>query len=104
MAMRDEVDAFRSLDDRRVSRSGRRIAWTAAEIAALAAGWLTYAAYRRDIRAARARVASGVVAQTLSGEYASVGSGSPVLVVHGAGGGFDQGLDLVLRSRDTAFA
>jgi len=24
--------------------------------------------------------------------------------VHGAGGGFDQGLDLVLRSRDTAFA
>ena len=94
--MRDEVDAFRSLDDRRVSRSGRRIAWTAAGIAALAAGWSTYAAYRRDIRAARARVASGVVAQTRSGpiEYASVGSGPPVLVVHGAGGGFDQGLDL----------
>jgi hypothetical protein len=35
MAMRDEVDAFRSLDDRRASPSGRRIAWTAAGISAL---------------------------------------------------------------------
>ena len=94
--MHDEVDAFRSLDDQRVSHSRRRIAWTAAGIAALAAGWSMYGAYRRDIRAARARVASGVVVQTRSGaiEYASVGSGPPVLVVHGAGGGFDQGLDL----------
>lgn len=27
-------------------------------------------------------------------EYAEVGEGPPVLVIHGAGGGFDQGLDL----------
>jgi pimeloyl-ACP methyl ester carboxylesterase len=75
----------------------RRAAWTIAGVVALAAGWSTYAAYRRDIAAARARVASGsLVADTRCGpvEYASVGEGPPVLVVHGAGGGFDQGLEL----------
>jgi len=75
----------------------RRAAWTIAGVAALAVGWSTYAAYRRDIVAARARVASGsLTADTRCGpiEYASVGEGPPVLVVHGAGGGFDQGLDL----------
>ena len=43
------------------------------------------------------RVASGsLMADTRCGpiEYASVGEGLPVLLVHGAGGGFDQGLDL----------
>jgi pimeloyl-ACP methyl ester carboxylesterase len=52
--------------------------------------------FQRDLRAARMRVANGTdVAQTASGpiEYASVGDGPPVLVVHGAGGGVDQGLD-----------
>jgi len=53
--------------------------------------------YQRDIQQARDRVASGsVIAQTPCGaiEYAVAGDGEPVLVVHGAGGGFDQGLDL----------
>jgi 2-hydroxy-6-oxonona-2,4-dienedioate hydrolase len=52
--------------------------------------------YQRDIQQARERIASGSrMAQTACGpiEYAEVGSGPPVLVVHGAGGGFDQGLD-----------
>jgi 2-hydroxy-6-oxonona-2,4-dienedioate hydrolase len=52
--------------------------------------------YQRDIQQARARVASGSqIAQTPCGpiEYAVAGDGPPVLVVHGAGGGFDQGLD-----------
>jgi pimeloyl-ACP methyl ester carboxylesterase len=57
---------------------------------------LTYAAYRRDIGQARERVATGSrIVQTRCGpiEYATTGDGAPVLVVHGAGGGYDQGLD-----------
>ena len=53
------------------------------------------AAYQRDIGAAQQRVSIGsAVAQTQCGpiEYAERGKGPPVLVVHGAGGGFDQGL------------
>jgi pimeloyl-ACP methyl ester carboxylesterase len=64
-----------------------------AVVAALAAA--TYF-YQRDIRRARARITTGSqIAQTACGaiEYAEVGDGPPVLVVHGAGGGFDQGLD-----------
>jgi 2-hydroxy-6-oxonona-2,4-dienedioate hydrolase len=52
--------------------------------------------YQRDIQQARARIASGSqIAQTPCGpiEYAVAGDGPAVLVVHGAGGGFDQGLD-----------
>ena len=51
--------------------------------------------YGRDLKAAQARIASGSqVADTPCGpiEYAERGDGPPVLVVHGAGGGFDQGL------------
>lgn len=51
--------------------------------------------YRRDITAARKRVASGSrIAETKCGriEYAEAGKGPPVLMVHGAGGGFDQGM------------
>jgi pimeloyl-ACP methyl ester carboxylesterase len=53
-------------------------------------------AYRRDLTAARERVAAGTVVATPCGpiEYAVAGEGQPVLVVHGAGGGFDQGLML----------
>ncbi len=53
--------------------------------------------YQRDISQARVRVASGsLIAQTACGpiEYAEAGAGVPVLVVHGAGGGFDQGMDI----------
>jgi pimeloyl-ACP methyl ester carboxylesterase len=52
--------------------------------------------YHRDIQQAHARIASGSeIAHTPCGpiEYAVVGEGAPVLVAHGAGGGFDQGLD-----------
>ncbi|HYM34903.1 MAG TPA: alpha/beta hydrolase [Steroidobacteraceae bacterium] len=51
--------------------------------------------YRHDLQVAHERISVGIIAQTKCGpiEYASVGSGAPVLVVHGAGGGFDQGLD-----------
>jgi pimeloyl-ACP methyl ester carboxylesterase len=52
--------------------------------------------YQRDIQQARHRVSSGSqIAETACGpiEYAVTGDGPLVLVVHGAGGGFDQGLD-----------
>jgi pimeloyl-ACP methyl ester carboxylesterase len=60
-------------------------------------GVLIGLSYRSDIRAARVRVSSGSqVVNTPCGliEYADVGHGLPVLVVHGAAGGFDQGLDI----------
>jgi pimeloyl-ACP methyl ester carboxylesterase len=67
-----------------------------------AAGLLSAAAvagittsYNRDIAAARAvALAGSKIAQTARGpiEYAIRGDGSPVLSIHGAGGGWDQGL------------
>jgi pimeloyl-ACP methyl ester carboxylesterase len=61
------------------------------------------ARYTRDIRAARKRIDSlgSQVIETKYGpvEFAMVGEGDPVLVVHGALGGFDQGLFLA-RSID----
>src|SRR5208282_5333488 len=62
--------------------------------AAVAAGAL----YLRDLSHAHARLAGR--SQTISTplgniEYAVQGQGEPVLVVHGAGGGFDQGLDMI---------
>ena len=59
---------------------------------------VVYAAYRSDIGEARERLATGsAIAQTRCGpiEYKTVGDGPAVFFVHGAGGGFDQGLDFV---------
>ena len=58
---------------------------------------LVYTNYQHDIRQARERILAGSqIVETPCGsiEYAVAGNGPPVLVVHGAGGGFDQGLDL----------
>ena len=52
--------------------------------------------YRADLQQARARIVGvSQIARTSCGpiEYAVAGDGPPVLVVHGAGGGFDQGLE-----------
>lgn len=54
------------------------------------------ASYGNDVSKARRRVAAGSrVINTRCGpiEYADAGSGPVVLVVHGAGGGWDQGMD-----------
>jgi pimeloyl-ACP methyl ester carboxylesterase len=51
--------------------------------------------YQQEMRTAREKLSTGSqVIQTPSGkiEYALVGEGYPVLMVHGAGGGYDQGL------------
>jgi pimeloyl-ACP methyl ester carboxylesterase len=52
-------------------------------------------AYERDLQRERERVASGsTVVQTPCGpiEYAETGEGRPLMIVHGAGGGWDQGM------------
>jgi pimeloyl-ACP methyl ester carboxylesterase len=68
-------------------------------IGACAAGAsaLAYAAYRKDLEAARTRIETG--RQFIDSphgpiEFGEAGDGPAVLLVHGAGGGFDQGLDL----------
>ncbi len=58
-------------------------------------GGVVRARCRADVAAARARVAAGsTVVETRASvmEYAVAGSGPPLLMVHGTGGGFDQGL------------
>ena len=65
-----------------------------AVLGALAAAWLSY---DRDLQRARERVARGSqIAATRCGpiEFAAAGRGPAVLLVHGAGGGFDQALDI----------
>jgi 2-hydroxy-6-oxonona-2,4-dienedioate hydrolase len=62
--------------------------------------------YQRDIQQARDRVANGSrIEQTPCGpiEYAMAGGGPPVLVVHGAGGGFDQGMDFAAPLAERGF-
>jgi pimeloyl-ACP methyl ester carboxylesterase len=64
-------------------------------VAGFALLWLRY---DRDIAEQRARVtgqSSIVSLPTGSFEYAEVGSGAPVLAIHGSGGGFDQGLEMI---------
>src|SRR5689334_13243450 len=63
--------------------------------AASAAGLVAYARYRREIGASRLALECGsTIAETAAGalEYAEAGEGAPMLVIHGAGGGYDQGL------------
>lgn len=77
---------------RKVSRVVLTIAGTAAAVA----GARVYFRYRHDLSAAMARISSGSkLISTPSGpiEYADAGTGAPVLVIHGAGGGFDQALE-----------
>jgi pimeloyl-ACP methyl ester carboxylesterase len=74
----------------------RRKASVLASLGVLAAAAaLLYGWYRGDLAAARLRIATGSeVAQTACGavEYAAAGEGPAVLLLHGAGGGFDQTL------------
>jgi 2-hydroxy-6-oxonona-2,4-dienedioate hydrolase len=61
-------------------------------VAAAAAVWLLY---RADLGRARAAIGAGArIAETAAGpiEYADAGASIPVLSIHGAGGGYDQGL------------
>ena len=54
-----------------------------------------YLAYLNDMTAARERISTAQVINTAAHgpiQYTDIGHGTPVLVIHGAGGGFDQGL------------
>jgi pimeloyl-ACP methyl ester carboxylesterase len=69
------------------------LAIVALVLAALAA--LTWRAFAADMASAQARVTTGSqVVSTPCGpiEYAVAGSDTPLLLIHGAGGGFDQSL------------
>jgi pimeloyl-ACP methyl ester carboxylesterase len=82
-----------------VTKRGRTVATLLLVAVAFGAG--VWSSYRNAIGRARERSTSGSeIAQTRCGpiEYAVVGTGRPMLLVHGAGGGFDQGLDIGVES------
>ena len=71
-----------------------------AGLGALAGGGATWRSYAAALAAARARTTGrSTLVSTRFGalEYAAEGDGPPVLMVHGTGGGFDQGLDFARR-------
>jgi len=76
---------------------------------AAALGVLTSVSYRqfqRDIESARLRISAGsMIATTAHGpiEFSQLGQGRPLLVVHGAGGGYDQGLLFARPLADRGF-
>lgn len=72
----------------------RLFPWVVGTVAALA-GIHVYRRFRRDLQAAWGRIeAEGRVVRTARGEveYGEAGKGFPVLVIHGAGGGYDHAL------------
>ncbi len=67
---------------------------------------MVYRNYQDDMRQAHERVSTGnQIVQTSCGtiEYAMAGDGPAVLVVHGAGGGFDQGLEFAQTLAGSGF-
>jgi pimeloyl-ACP methyl ester carboxylesterase len=79
-----------------MNRPGRRVGLLLAVSVVLGVvAASTFIAYRADLHRAVQRTSSGsAVTSTPCGpiEYAVRGDGPPVLVIHGAGGGFDQGM------------
>lgn len=90
----------------RTSTAGRRTRWLTVVVVVALVALLAVVAlaigrtghrYQQDLELAQARISTGNhLAQTRCGpiEYAIAGTGPVVLVVHGAGGGFDQGLEI----------
>lgn len=75
--------------------SGKRIVLGVAVLVVTAAAFLVRQRFENDLTIARSRAASGsVVVQTRCGpiEYQEAGQGAPLLMVHGSGGGHDQGM------------
>ena len=77
---------------------------TSSLAAALAAG--TFLRYRAEISSLKAQLRAGSdLARTARGpiEYASRGEGPAVLILHGIGGGYDQGLLVTRLNSDNSF-
>src|SRR5919201_1269382 len=77
----------------RIANDRNAVLTIAAGVMSTAAALATYTAYQLDIRAARRRVATGAqVVETAVGpiQYADHRQGTPVLTIHGAGGGYNQ--------------
>lgn len=73
---------------------------------ALAGGGYAVGAYRATLAGAEARIArrSSVIATEAGAlEYAVAGNGPPLMMIHGTGGGFDQGLLFADRLREAGF-
>ncbi len=73
---------------------------------ALAGGAWSVGAYRATMAGAEARIAQrSSVIETTAGplEYAVAGHGPPLMMIHGTGGGFDQGLLFAHGLRDAGF-
>jgi pimeloyl-ACP methyl ester carboxylesterase len=78
----------------------RSLILAALGLAALIGSGATWSAFAADIARARAstRGRSRVIQSRFGAlEFGEAGSGPPVLMVHGTGGGFDQGLDFAER-------
>jgi 2-hydroxy-6-oxonona-2,4-dienedioate hydrolase len=74
---------------------GRAIKFVA--LVGLGAAATSYRRFRREMaELGRALEAGGTMVETAAGpiEYAREGEGEPALVIHGAGGGYDQGLSI----------
>ena len=75
-------------------------------LSSFVAGFATALLYRHDMARTKARLTRmGTVANTSFGpiDFAELGDGAPVLVLHGTGGGFDQGLDMTAALADEGF-
>jgi 2-hydroxy-6-oxonona-2,4-dienedioate hydrolase len=80
--------------------------WAALGGLAVLAAAAAYLAYRKDIGTIRTKVdAGGKLARTSAGriEYASEGHGPAALIIHGANGGYDQGLSIGKQNFGEAF-
>ncbi len=75
----------------------RSVLWLGlASAAGLLAGGATWRAFTADIARERARISGRsrmIPTRFAAMEYAEAGQGAPVLMIHGTGGGFDQGLE-----------
>ena len=86
----------------------RRMLLFGGALAAVAAGGFVALGFRDDRAAAHVRLSriDTASARTRHGpmEYAVAGSGPPVLMIHGSGGGFDQALDMGRPLIDLGYA
>jgi len=84
---------------------GKKIALALVAIVLVATA-IVFAAYEAEIRRIRAKVlAGGQITETAAGriEYAIAGAGTPLLSIHGADGGYDQGLMIAAALVGTGF-